>query len=524
MNGAADHAPVANGVINGGMSLPTGEAEDYQHPMDAEEFRRRGYEMVDWICDYHSRVEGLPTRSQVHPGYLAPQLPAQVPAEGEPWPAIMADVERHIMPGVTHWQSPNFFAYYPANSSYPGLLGEMMSGAFNTIGFSWIGSPAATELETIMMDWLGKLLDLPEAFLSSSGTGGGGVIQGTASEAEVVVLLAARARTLAQAGHSQEDQGRLVVYTSDQAHSSVQKACMISGTAHCRTLRTNAAHHWALQADTLEAAIEEDLAAGLIPSFVTATIGTTSTCTVDDIPALAAVCQKHGIWLHIDGAYAGVAAALPEQRHHFAGLASCDSFSTNMHKALLTNFDCCALWVQDAEPLKKALSLTPEFLRAKGNALDYKDWQLPLGRRFRALKAWFVLRTYGVSGVQGYLRHHFRMAAEFAELVQADPRFELSAPQHFGLVCFHAKGASRETNAALLEAVNASGKAFLIHTELGQGDAKQFMIRMAIGGTHTQPRHVRAAWAAIQEAADAILAPTSAPANIEVAAPDTDQC
>lgn len=481
---------------------------DYRHPMSIEEFRKRGYEMVDWICDYHSRVKTMPVRSQVSPGYLAPLLPREAPENGEAWPQIMADVESHIMPGITHWQSPNFFAYFPANSSLPGILGEMMSAAFNTIGFSWMGNPAATELETIVMDWLAKLLNLPAAFLSQGK--GGGVIQGTASEADVVVLLAARAQSLAQEGRTHADQNRLVVYSSDQAHSSIKKACMITGTLHCRLLPTHAANDWGLTGETLETAIKEDLKKGLLPSFVTATIGTTSTCAVDDIPALAAVCQRFGLWLHIDAAYAGTSAVLPEERHHFVGVDGCHSYSTNMHKALLVNFDCCALWVKDSGPLKEALSLTPAYLRAKGNALDYKDWQLPLGRRFRALKLWFVLRTYGTSGLQEYIRHHHRLAAHFTTLLQNDCRFAVAAPPRFGLICFRVKAASDETNMAILEKVNASGKIFLVHTEVGTGENKQLLIRMAIGGTNTQLRHVVAAWQAIQDAADDELS-TSGP-------------
>lgn len=485
---------------------------DYQHPMDVEEFRRRGYEMVDWICDYQSRVEQLPVRSQVQPGYLAPRMSTAAPEQGEGWDAIMQDVEENIMPGVTHWQSPNFFAYFSANSSFPGMLGEMLSGALNIIGFSWVGSPAATELETIVLDWFGKLLALPEAFLSTSGTGGGGCIQGTASEAAVVALLAARARSLQ--GRPQEDMSKLVVYTSDQAHSSLRKACMIAGVTHCRVLPASAENEWALAADTLEAAVQEDLQAGLIPSFLMATVGTTSSCAVDPLPSLSAVAQRHNMWLHVDAAFAGVYALLPELRHHFDGMEGCDSFSTNAHKALLVNFDCCALWVRDAEPLKAALSLTPEFLRARGNTLDYKDWQLPLGRRFRALKLWFVLRTYGASGLRDYISHKAGLAAHFAKLVRANARFELTAPPRFGLVCFRIKGVSRDVNAAVLEAVNASGKAFLIHTELGG----QFTMRMAIGGTNTQRRHVDATWAVICEHSERQLARLDTQAIGETAA------
>ncbi|KAK9829064.1 hypothetical protein WJX72_003711 [[Myrmecia] bisecta] len=471
--------------------------------MDIEEFRRRGHEMVDFICDYHRSVEQLPVRSQVEPGYLAEILPTEAPQSGELFSAILADVASKIMPGMTHWQSPSFFAYYPANHSFPAILGELLCAGLNVVGFSWIGSPAATELETIVLDWLAKLLGLPGGFLSVTADGrpgkGGGVIQGTASEAALVCLLAARARAMVR--RPADDQTRLVAYTSDQAHSAIKKACMVAGVVHCRLLPTIEQDAFALQPAVLQAAIEADLAAGLLPCFYCATVGSTSSCAVDPLRHLFGTARAHNIWCHVDAAYAGSAAVCPELRPSFDGLELADSFSMNPHKWLLVNSDCSALWVQDAEPLKMALSLTPVFLHAKGNTLDFKDWQVPLGRRFRALKVWFVLRSYGAAGLQAYIRHHVRLAGWFAARVRADERFELAAPPRFGLVCFRLKGASREQNAALLETLNVSGKLFMVHTEL----AGQYTLRFALGSTNVQQRHVEAAWQEISDCSARIL-------------------
>ncbi|KAL3137675.1 hypothetical protein ABBQ38_004950 [Trebouxia sp. C0009 RCD-2024] len=479
--------------------------EQFRHPMSLEEFRKRAHETVDYICDYYARVDDLPVRSPVEPGYLHEQLPKEAPQQGETWEAIMEDVNKCIVPGLTHWQSSNFFAYFPCNSSFPAMLGEMLCAGFATQNFSWIGSPAATELETIVMDWLGKLLGLPQQFLSRTAEGsfaaGGGVIQGTASEATLVCMLAARAR--AMQGRPSSDMAKLVAYTSDQAHSSVKKATMIAGVTHLRALKTEEADEWALQAATLQQAVRQDLQEGLIPFYLCATVGTTSTATVDDLRGLGTVSKQHNVWVHVDAAYAGATAVLPSMRHWFDGVELADSFSFNPHKWLLTNFDCAALWVADSGPLKAALSLTPAYLQAKGNALDYKDWQVPLGRRFRALKVWFVLRTYGQQGLQSYIEHHLRLTKLFQGFVEADERFEIppSAPPRFGLVCFALKGMGKAANAALLEAINATGKTFIIHTEVGG----KYMLRFALGSTYVQQQHVEAAWRVITSKVDKVV-------------------
>ncbi|KAK9915210.1 hypothetical protein WJX75_006221 [Coccomyxa subellipsoidea] len=475
--------------------------------MGIEEFRKNAKDMVDWICDYYASNEKLPVRSEVEPGYLRPLLPKAAPQSPENFSAIMQDFQAKIMPGITHWQSPNFFAYFPSNSSFPAMLGEMLSSALSTVGFCWIGSPATTELETIVMDWLGKLLCLPTSFLAFDEQGkrglGGGVIQGSASESTLVALLAARARALA--GRPMEDAGNLVAYSSDQSHSSIKKACMVAGTPYVRIIPASPEDDYAFDAAALEEAIREDIDAGLLPFYCVATIGTTSSCAVDPIAEIGRITQQYGLWLHVDAAYAGVSSMLPEYRHYFVGLELVDSFITNGHKWLLTNFDCSCMWVRNAEPLKAALSLTPAYLRGKGNDLDYKDWQVPLGRRFRSLKLWFVMRSYGTENIKKFLRHHIQLGQLFVSLIQTDARLEIVTPPRWGLICFRVRGAGNEATQELLERVNKSGRAFLVHTEL----SGRFVARMAIGGSLTQERHVRGAWQLISECTTEVLAARS---------------
>lgn len=398
------------------------------------------------------------------------------------------------------------------------------------IGFSWQSSPVGTELEMITMDWLAQLCGLPQKFLFSravsggagSGNGGdagasrgmqgatadahaaatgagGGVIQGSSSEAVLVAMLAAKAR--AMRGRPAADGLKLVAYGSDQTHSCFKKATMILGLDQVRVLPTSGDSDWTLRPEALEAAIQEDLANGLIPFFVGATIGTTSSCAVDPIPALGGVATRHGLWLHVDAAYAGCAGVCPELRGIFDGLEDVDSYQFNPHKWLATSFDCCAMWVADSAALKEALSLTPVYLRTRANGLDYKDWQVPLGRRFRALKLWMVLRMYGGEGLRGLIRHHCAIAAWLVDQVRSDPRFELAAPPRLGLVCFRLKGAENATNVKLLEAVNSSGQLFMVGSEL----SGRFMLRLAVGSPQVQLRHVAAAWEVLQREATALL-------------------
>jgi aromatic-L-amino-acid decarboxylase len=421
-----------------------------------ETFREQGKRMVDEVADYYRDLAlgKFPVKSQVAPGYLRPLLPASAPEKPETFESIVADVHSKIMPGITHWQSPSFFGYFPASSSPPGILADMLSDAINCIGFSWVTSPACTELETVVLDWLGKLIGLPDVFLS--GGRGGGVIQGTASEATLVALLSARERALSEAsvsptshparGASREDlHSKLICYTSEHAHSSIEKAAMIAGLNIPTQLRKLSAPgpSFDLSPSALEAAIQADLAAGNIPFFVCASLGTTSSGAFDPIEGIAEITQKYKIWLHVDAAWAGAAFVCPEYQHHLKGIDGADSFDFNPHKWLRVNFDCSAMYVVDRQWLIKALSITPEYLRSReyesGFVSDYRDWQVPLGRRFRSLKLWFVMRMYGSEALREHIRSHCRQAQLFADLVIGDDRFELFCPRSLSLVCFRLK-------------------------------------------------------------------------------------
>jgi glutamate/tyrosine decarboxylase-like PLP-dependent enzyme len=483
---------------------------------DVEEFRIHAHQMVDFIADYHRDIESFPVRSQVEPGYLQKLLPEQAPDDPEPLEDILSDVQSKIVPGVTHWQSPNFFGYYPSNGSTAGFLGEMLSGGFNIVGFSWITSPAATELEMVVLDWLGKLLQLPNEFLSSGK--GGGVIQGTASEAVLVVMLAARKRAVEKATKEQgltelEALGKLVAYTSDQAHSCVNKASQIAGIRleNLRLIPTDASTNYSMSPQVLAKTVAADVAAGLVPFFLCGVVGSTSSAAVDPLPELGDIAKEYGMWFHVDGAYAGNACICPEYRAHLNGVEKADSFDMNPHKWLLTNFDCSTLWVKHPTLLVAALSTNPEFLRNKQSdnnlVVDYKDWQIPLGRRFRSLKLWMVMRMYGSTGLRAYINYHCDLAKHFEELVQSDSRFEVMAPRTFSLVCFRLKPTAADANngtslnSKLVEAVNSDGNILITHTVLGG----VYTVRFAIGGSRTELRHVDAAWKAIELQATKLL-------------------
>jgi len=468
--------------------------------LSPEEFRRLGHRMVDWIADYWSRLESFPVRAAVAPGEVLAKLPEHPPEEGlgggEGWEAIFRDLEDVVLPGLTHWQSPSFFAYFPANASGPAVLGELLSAGLGVQGMLWSTSPAATEMETRVLDWLAELTGLPAAFRSDSGTG-----------------VAARERVRRTLGRDAE----LVAYTSTQAHSSVLKAAMLSGVVrgvsddvHLRQLGTDALY--GLRPDVLERAIREDLAAGRQPFFVCASLGTTSSGAMDPLRAVGEVLERTGFtasggWLHVDAAWAGSALVCPEHRAMLEGLEAVDSFAFNPHKWLLTNFDCNAFYTRERKALLDALSVMPEYLRnaatASGAVIDYRDWQVPLGRRFRALKLWFVLRHYGARGLRAYIREHVRLAERFESWVKADERFELAVPRSLALVCFRLRpepgeepSATDARNRQLLERLNASGKAFLTHTVLPgvDGTPARYVLRLAIGSPRTEERHVRAVW------------------------------
>jgi aromatic-L-amino-acid decarboxylase len=469
--------------------------------MTPEEFREHGYRVIDWIADYQQRIETLPVLSQVAPGDIRRRLPAHPPRTGEDFSALLADLDTVILPGVTHWQHPSFFAYFPANASGPAILGDLLASGLGVQGMLWATSPAATELETHVLDWLAELLDLPSSF--SSGSAGGGVIQSTASDAALVALLAALHR--ASGGATEElgvAAGRFTVYTSGQTHSSVEKACRIAGlgAAALRKLDTDP---WtqAADADQLARLLAEDVAAGYTPALVVASVGATGTGALDPVGRLTELAHAYGAWLHVDAAWAGVAAVCEELRFVNEGLSDVDSYATNPHKWLLTNFDCNAFWVADRTALIGALSILPEYLRnsatESGAVIDYRDWQVPLGRRFRALKLWAVLRSYGAEGLADHIRGHVQLAQDFAGWVAADERFELLAPHPLALVTFTLRAGDGATRAVLAD-INASGRAYLTHTVVNG----RYAIRLAIGSVLTERRHVEAVWEAITAAAD----------------------
>ena len=472
--------------------------EDKSFHMSPEEFRRYGHAVVDWLADYHSRIESFPVLSQVKPGEIRASLPPQPPTQGEPFEALLKDVEKLILPGLTHWQSPNFFAYFPCNASGPGILGDLLSSGLGVQGMLWSTSPACTELETHVLDWLVPMLGLPEKFLSSST--GGGVIQDTASSAALCALLAGRERATQYASNQTGCDGRLVAYVSTQTHSSLEKAAMIAGIGRSNLRLIEVDKNFAMRPEALAREIEVDKLAGLVPCLVCATMGTTSSNAVDPIPQIGEICRQHNIWLHVDAAMSGTAALCPEFRHLQNGIELADSYNFNPHKWMFTSFDCNCFWVADRKALIQTLSILPEYLRNQatesGAVIDYRDWHIQLGRRFRSLKLWFVIRHYGVEGLQHHIRQHVKLAQQFAAWVGKDERFELAAPAPLNLVCFRHQGGDA-ANQGIMDRLNRSGDLFLTHTKLNG----KLTLRLCVGQTNTQARHVEKAWKGIQEEA-----------------------
>jgi aromatic-L-amino-acid/L-tryptophan decarboxylase len=471
--------------------------------MTPDEFRRNGHAVIDWIADYQTRIESFPVLSQVKPGDIRSSLPANPPAQGEHFEALLNDVAKLILPGITHWQSPNFFAYFTCNASGPGILGDLLSSGLGVQGMLWSTSPACTELETHVLDWLVSMLGLPEKFLSSNA--GGGVIQDTASSAALCALLAARERATNYVTNEKGCDGRVVAYASTQTHSSLQKAAMIAGIGSSNLRLIEVDENFAMRPEALSRQIEADKRAGLVPCFVCATVGTTSSNAMDPIAEIARVARQHKLWLHVDAAMSGTAALCPEFRHLQNGVEFADSYNFNPHKWMFTNFDCSCFWVADRKALIRTLSVLPEYLRNQatesGAVIDYRDWQIQLGRRFRSLKLWFVIRHYGVEGLQYHIRRHVQLAQQFAEWVREDKNFELAAPVPLNLVCFRHTGGD-EANQSIMDRLNRSGDLFLTHTKL---DGK-FTLRLCVGQTNTQARHVEKAWTKIREEAGKLVA------------------
>ncbi|KAJ8415694.1 hypothetical protein AAFF_G00402510 [Aldrovandia affinis] len=475
--------------------------------MDAAEFRRRGKEMVDYIADYLENIEQRQVYPDVQPGYLRSLIPEEAPEEPDSYEDVVRDIERVIMPGVTHWNSPYFYAYFPTANSFPAMLADMLSGAIGCIGFSWAASPACTELETVMLDWLGKMLNLPDDFIAGTAGQGGGVIQGTASEATLVALLAARAKIVRQIQATSPERtevdiiSKLVAYSSDQAHSSVERAGLIAGV---KMKKVPTDEKFAVRGEALSIMLKEDKRAGLIPFYFCATLGTTPSCAFDRIAELGPICNAEKIWMHIDAAYAGSAFICPEFRPLLNGIEFADSFNFNPHKWLLVNFDCSAMWVKKRADIIGAFKMDPLYLKhdhqESGLVTDYRHWQIPLGRRFRSLKMWFVFRLYGLKGLQAYIRKHVDLAKDFERRVREDQRFEISADVVLGLVCFRLKG-SNELNETLLKRINSTRKIHLVPCQL----AGRFVLRFAVCARSTESRHIQEAWAHIAEIASELM-------------------
>jgi aromatic-L-amino-acid decarboxylase len=464
--------------------------------MSPEEFRRLGHAVVDWLAAYQQRVESLPVLSPAEPGAIRASLPPEPPKQGESFETILADMDKLILPGITHWQSPNFFAFFPANTCGPSILGELLSAGLGVQGMLWATSPACTELETHVLDWVADMLGLPAQFKSSGA--GGGVIQDSASSAVLCALLAARERATGFQSNERGVEAKLIVYTSPHAHSSVEKAVRVAGLGRRNLRRIEVDDRFGMRAEALAEQITRDRKAGLKPCFVAATLGTTSSNGFDPLPEIGRICREYDLWLHVDAAMCGTAALCPEFRHFQEGLELADSYAFNPHKWMFTNFDCDCFYVADRRALIQTLSILPEYLRNQasesGAVIDYRDWQVPLGRRFRALKLWFVIRHYGVEGLQFHIRRHVELAQQFADWVRESKHFELTAPAPLNLVCFAHRGGD-EHSRQLLERLNASGKLYLSHTILNG----RYTLRFCVGQTHTEARHVRAAWELIQK-------------------------
>jgi aromatic-L-amino-acid decarboxylase len=465
--------------------------------MNNQAFRSYAHEFVDWMADYLEQVEKLPVKAQVEPGQIYRQIPGKAPVKGESMAEIFIDFMNIILPGMTHWQSPNFFAYFPANSSYPSVLAEMLTATLGAQCMKWETSPAAAELEEKMMEWLKEMTGLPKHFQ--------GVIQDSASTATLVAILNAREKhseyQVNEKGMKWFDNFR--VYCSTETHSSVEKAVKITGIGSKNLVKVGVDAQFNLDPRLLKQAIEADLKVGNKPICVVATLGTTGITAIDPLAEIAKICSRHGIWLHVDAAFAGSALILPEYRWMIKGVENADSFVFNPHKWLFTNFDCSAFYVKDKYSLIRTLQVVPEYLRTadQGKVNDYCDWSVPLGRRFRALKLWFVLRSFGIEALQEKLRDHIRMAHDLAEVIGQEEEFELMAPVTFNLVCFRYKPKAiddenelNRINEDLLKKINDSGQIYMTHTKLNG----KYVLRMVIAQTNVEQKHVDNAWALVQ--------------------------
>jgi aromatic-L-amino-acid decarboxylase len=466
--------------------------------MPPEEFRRHGHEVVDWIADYLANLDAYPVMPTARPGEIRGALGASAPLRGEPMADLLRDFRDVVVPGINHWNHPAFHGYFSVTGSGPGILGEMLSAALNVNAMVWRSSPAGTEVEELALDWLRDMVGLPEAFR--------GTINDTASVSSLVALTAARERAFPESrlvGLGQAPRGR--VYASSQAHSSIDKACVVLGLGREGIRHVAVDERYAMEPDALRAAVTEDMAAGVRPVAVVATVGTTSTTSVDPVARVADLAEELGLWLHVDAAYAGPAAVLPELRHHFVGWERADSVVLNPHKWLFTPVDCSALYYRDPEAIRTAFSLTPEYLRTAEEAVatNLMDYGVALGRRFRGLKLWFVLRYFGQDGIAERIREHVRLARLLADRADADTAWERVAPVPFSTVVLRyapdgmGEEAQDRLTEAIMERVNATGRAFLSHTKL----RGRFCLRVSIGNLRTTEEHVLRVWRLLREAA-----------------------
>ncbi|CAN6340426.1 unnamed protein product [Urochloa humidicola] len=498
--------------------VSTDDLDSFQ-PLNADDVRSYLHTSVDFICDYYKSVESLPVLPAVEPGYLRRLLQPAPPTSSAPFNVTMKEVRDVVVPGMTHWASPNFFAFFPSTNSAAAIAGELIASAMNTVGFTWQANPAATEMEVLALNWLAQLLRLPESFIMNRTGGargtGGGVILGTTSEAMLVTLVSARDAALRSIGsNGVAKMTKLTVYANDQTHSTFFKACRLAGfdPANIRSIPTGADTNYGLDPVRLLEIMEADVATGLVPTYICATVGTTSSNAVDPVGAIADVAAVFGAWVHVDAAYAGSACICPEFRHHIDGVERVDSISMSPHKWLMTCLDCTCLWVRDTHRLTGSLETNPEYLKndasESGTVTDLKDMQVGVGRRFRGLKLWMVMRTYGANKLQEHIRSDVAMAKMFEESVRADERFEVVVPRNFALVCFRIRPQgdmteedAEEANRELMERLNRTGKAYVAHTVIGG----KFVLRFAVGSSTQEERHVRSAWDLIQKTTTEIV-------------------
>ncbi|KAK9510841.1 hypothetical protein O3M35_005540 [Rhynocoris fuscipes] len=485
--------------------------------MDPEEFKKFAKEAIDYIVDYNENIRERNVLPNVQPGYLRKLLPTEVPENAERWTEIIPDIERYIMPGITHWNSPMFNAYFPAGNSYPSIVGDILSAGIGCVGFNWMTSPACTELEVIVLDWLAKLINLPEHFLASSSGPGGGIIQTSGSEGILVALITAKDKMVRrmQTKFPDLDDGiikaKLVAYSSDQSNSAIEKAGLL-GSMKVRLLPCD--NMGRLPANLLQEAITEDRNKGLIPCFVIATLGTTGTCGFDDLTQLGEVCHREKLWLHVDAAYAGAAFMCPEYQYLMAGVEYADSYNMNPHKWMLVNFDCSAFWIKNRNDLTNAFTVERIYLKDRNDtkekyAPDFRNWEIPLGRRFRALKLWLTMRLYGVTNLQNFIRKQCSVAKHFESLVLQDCRFELITPASMGLVCFRLKGEDSLSK----ELLNMITDKRELYMNAGIFHGKYFL-RYAISSRFMEIKDVEVGWNMIVSHAELLLARSRIIGNI----------